>query len=325
MGVGSARRSIVLGANGQDGSILVEQLLARGDTVMGVGRQPGPRFALPQEQFQYRCVDLCTPGALAAALREFRPSQAYHLAAIHGADGFPYEAVWADALAVNVGALHTVLEYARVHDPRLRIAYASSSKVFGTPLHGAIDEATPRRSECLYSITKNSAEQLIDHYAREHAIFGAVAYLFNHESERRGAQYFIPTISSILARALEDRDYRQSVRTLDFYCDWGSAHDYMQWFRELLELEAPHKVIFATGEVRYGRDFVAQLFARHGLVAADHVIENACTTDSEAFTVSVSKRQSLIAQDPCEDVFAVCDRILSTLSAPRLEAAGREN
>ena len=324
MGVSPEQRSIVLGANGQDGSILVEQLLARGDTVMGVGRQENSRFVQAQDRFQYCCVDLCVPEALTNALEEFRPSRAYHLAAVHGADGFPYEAVWADALAVNLGALHTVLEYARTHEPRMRIAYASSSKVFGTPLSGSLDEASPRRSDCLYSITKNGAEQLIDHYTRQHAIFGSIAYLFNHESERRGAQYFIPTITAILAKSLGDPGYRKSVRTLDFFCDWGSAHEYMEWFQRLAELDAPNKVIFASGDVHYGRDFVTELFKLYDLDAAQHVIEDTNTTASEPFTVSVLKRRKLIADEQREDIFRVCEKILATLSEPQLEAVGRD-
>lgn len=323
MAVNSGRRSVVLGANGQDGSILAEQLLARGDSVLGLGRQASSRFVSSQSGFEYGCIDLRDPRALTGALKEFRPSQAYHLAAVHGADGFPYEAVWADALAVNLGALHTLLEYARVSDPQMRIAYASSSKVFGTPLSGNIDEASPRRSDCLYSITKNGAEQLLEHYKRQHAIFGSIAYLFNHESERRGPQYFIPTIAAILAKSLSDSGYRQSVRTLDFFCDWGSAHEYMKWFRELLELDTPHNIIFATGNVRYARDFVAQLFERHGLVAADHVVEESDSGASEPFNVSVARRRSLITHEHSEDIFSVCDRILAAQTEPRLAITGQ--
>lgn len=310
MAVSPERRSIVLGANGQDGSILVEKLLARGDFVLGLGRQINSRFVRQQSRFEYRCVDLRDPVELSRVLEAFRPTEAYHLAAVHGADGFPYEAVWADALAVNLGALHTLLEYARVHNPKIRIAYASSSKVFGSPLRGDIDESSPRRSECLYSITKNGAEELLEHYKRQHAIFASIAYLFNHESDRRGAQYFIPTIASILAKSLENPGYRKSVRTLDFYCDWGSAQEYMQWFLDLLELDTPHSIIFATGDVRYGRDFVSQVFARHGLDATQHVIEESDTSTSETFRVSVEKRQSLIARECTVDIFSVCDQIL---------------
>ena len=317
MAVSPAGRSVVLGANGQDGSILTEQLLARGDTVLAIGRQVSSRFVPRQDRFEYRCIDLRDASALTRALEEFQPMQAFHLAAVHGADGFPYETVWADALAVNVGALHTILEYARAREPRMRIAYASSSKVFGTRLSGNIDETSQRRSDCLYSITKNGAESLLELYKREHAIFGSIAYLFNHESERRGSQYFIPTITKILAKSLSDRGYRQSVRTLDFFCDWGSAREYMNWFRTLLELDMPHSIIFASGDVRYGRDFVSRLFERHGLVAADHVIEELDGNKSDPFGVSVAKRKLLITHEHEEDVFSVCDRMLSDLVEPR--------
>ena len=289
-------------------------LLAQGDTVLGLGLQEKSRHVPPQERFAYAPIDLRDKESLSATLINFNPTQAYHLAAVHGAAGFPYEAVWCDAVDVNLRALHVVLEYARIQNSKLRIAYASSSKVFGTPLIGCIGQHTARRSDCLYSITKNSAEDLLAHYRREHGIFGAVAYLFNHESERRGEQYFIPTLMGILSNALKDRAYQNSLQTLDFYCDWGSAREYMRWFKGLLDLDYPKNLIFATTTVRYGRDFVAQLFDRYGLDSEFHVIEKDMSRQSKPFTVSIDETTAALGVTPEIDIFTVCDEILTSIS-----------
>lgn len=311
MALNSPQRSVVLGANGQDGSLLVEQLLARGDAVLGLGRQAEPRHNEPTTQYRYTNTDLRDADELGCALEQFGPTQVYHLAAIHGASGFPYEAVWGDALNVNLRSLHVVLEYGRVHNRDLRVAYASSSKVFGNPLCDTVSRSTPKHGDCLYSITKIAADDLLAHYTREHGVFGAVAYLFNHESTRRGTDYFIPILVGILAGALRDRTYRQSVRTLDFYCDWGSAREYMGWFRSLLDLESPERLIFATGEVRYARDFVAELFSRHGLDWNDHVVEGKDSHDAIAFAVDVEDTRTALGCGADTDIFAVCEEILA--------------
>ncbi len=304
-------RAVVLGVNGQDGSLLAEQLITRGDMVLGIGRQAASRYLPAQQRFTYAGIDLRDAQRLANTLEDFVPTQVYHVAAVHGAAGYPYEAVWSDALDVNLRAAHVVLEYARIHNLNLRVAYASSAKVFGTPLVGDISLKTPRRSDCLYSITKNSAEDLLAYYRQEHGIFGAVAYLFNHESERRSVQYFIPMLVDILDQSLRSKSYRKSVHTLDFYCDWGSAREYMSWFQDLLDLDTPRKLIFASGKVRYGRDFVAQLFSRYGLNRENHVIEDTRCHDCEPFNVSIDDTTAALDRVPKVDIFTVCNEILA--------------
>jgi len=70
-------RSIVLGANGQDGSYLCELLAASGQQVIGVGRQPDYARPLPNGKFQYVQIDLCDREALRAVLTSKNPLHIY--------------------------------------------------------------------------------------------------------------------------------------------------------------------------------------------------------------------------------------------------------
>src|SRR5262249_7836743 len=157
---GTMQRSLVLGVNGQDGSYLAESLLRRGHHVTGIGRDPASRYTSASTRFRYVSCDLVRFEDLARLINEIEFDFAFHFAAIHGADGFRYEAVWRDMMAVNVNSLHVLLEHARLKRPGMRVIYAGSCKIFPPPLAGTIDEMTPARATCLYSIGKIAGRDL---------------------------------------------------------------------------------------------------------------------------------------------------------------------
>lgn len=259
------RRSLVIGVNGQDGSYLAEHLLAQGSEVVGIGRQDASRYVPREPRYTYHQLDLTQPDALAHALAEVRPDRIYHLAALHGASGFVYEDKWQDALAVNLGSVHVCLEHIRLAAPATRLLYASSLKAFGTPPPEVICEATPRRSSCLYSITKNAATDLIDYYRSHHRVRASVLYLLNHESPRRPANYMLPSMVALLASAIEGKRPAGRLRSLDFACDWGSSAEYMALGCRLLEDNRNQDYVMATGRTLTGEELLSALFARAGL------------------------------------------------------------
>ena len=151
-------RSLVLGANGQDGSYLCGLLAASGAEVIGVGRQRNAKYDEANELYDYRQLDLRDAVTLTKLLNDFRPVEIYHFAAVHGAAGYAYEPAWGDALDVNVKVLHTCLEYARCASDTVKIFYPSSAKVFGSPLPELVSINSPKIATCLYSTSKICAE-----------------------------------------------------------------------------------------------------------------------------------------------------------------------
>jgi GDPmannose 4,6-dehydratase len=232
------------------------------------------------------------------------------VAAVHGSAGFPYEEVWGTALDVNTKTLHRVLEYARLQQPNLRVFYASSAKIFGSALRGRVDLSTTRDGSCLYSITKKASGQLASYYERTHGIRTTVAILFNHESERRPSSFFVPKICMAVRSALANPQYRESLQTLSFHCDWSSARDFMRMAIGAVEAGCGGEMIFASGVTWHGRDFVQQLFARHGLDYACHV-DSPELVDSPYFEVDLADTLRQIDVSPREDIFTLCDRLIA--------------
>jgi GDPmannose 4,6-dehydratase len=187
------------------------------------------------------------------------PDRIFHMAAIHGSAGHAYEPVWREALALNVGTVHTCLEYMRNLKPSTRLFYPSSLKVFGDPPPSEVDEATPRVSSCLYSITKNAATELIQQYRARHRIWACVGYYFNHDSPRRADTYFLPRLVAQIAASLRKDASSPRVTTLDFWCDWGSSREFMELTADLLEQDTPQDVVIATGRPVYAADLARAL------------------------------------------------------------------
>lgn len=263
--------SLVIGVNGQDGSYLAEHLLALGLDVVGIGRQGSSRYVQAHPHFHYRGLDLEDGEALAALLAEIQPFRIYYLAAIHGAAGFSYEETWQAALKVNLGAVQICLEHLRMANRGARLLYASSLKAFGDQPPAVVSEASPRRSTCLYSITKNGAFDLIDYYRTRHGIRATVLFLLNHESPRRPGHFFLPRLTGLLASALKGEPRKTPLKSLDFACDWGDAAEFMAIAAQLLDLDDNHDYVLGTGKTWTGLEMTEALFASAGLDWRDHV------------------------------------------------------
>jgi GDPmannose 4,6-dehydratase len=299
------KTALVLGVNGQDGSYLAEVLIARGYAVTGAGRQAGSRWVDPS-RFRYAALDVRDAAALDALLIEVRPDEIYHMAAVHGSAGYAYEAGWRDALAVNVGSVHTCLEHMRTRSAPTRLFYASSVKAFGAHPPECIDETTPRVSDCLYSITKNAATELIHYYRAQHGTWACVGYYFNHDSPRRPDSYFLPRLAASLAAKLGKGGSAPGVATLDFWCDWGSSREFMELTADLLQADRPTDVIFATGAPTYAAQLATELAAAAGL-AAPPVAE---PSGKPPFRADIGRLRDVVGKIPRERAFEVASWIL---------------
>ena len=306
-----ARRALVFGANGQDGSYLCESLMRSGLLVTGIGRQACFREQGSQPIDRYLQVDLNNLSEVKNVLHQEKPDYIYHTAAVHGASGFNYEEVWESAHRVNTLSAHACLEYIRHKSSKTSFIYLSSSKVFDESQIGTISEKTARKSTCIYSITKNSTGDLVDYYRKKHAINAGVIWLFNHDSPRRSKEYFIPKLAEILIRSLEDDKYIGEVGSLDFWCDWGSAQEYMDLVSKVGLLPEIQDYVLATGHTISGRALANELFSRFNLSYEKHIKSRVQSelhqlppwvVDNSQIGEALSNKPRMTALDVCLDI-----------------------
>jgi GDPmannose 4,6-dehydratase len=258
------KSALILGVNGQDGSYLAEILIKRGYRVTGAARQDTSRWVDP-DRFRYVELNIADASALDALLAEMLPDEIYYMAAIHGSAGYSYEPGWREALALNVGSVHTCLEHIRKRSKNTRLFYPSSLKVFGMSPPSRIDENSPRVSSCLYSITKNAATDLIHYYRAQHNLWVSVGYYFNHDSPRRPDSYFLPRLAARIAANVNQRGSGPEIVTLDFWCDWGSSYEFMELTADLVQTDHPRDAVFASGQPVHAAALAAELVAAAGV------------------------------------------------------------
>jgi GDPmannose 4,6-dehydratase len=261
---------LVIGAHGQDGSYLCEQLAADGAAVSALTRAglmaPGAGDTTP--------LSLADGAAMRRMIRDGSFDEIYYLAAYHHSSEDQRGSIGdlvRSSLAVHVDGLLNVLDAMAAVAPKARLFYAASSHIFGVADGSPQTEETPLRPICAYGITKSAGVELCRLFRQEHGIFASVGILYNHESPRRGPNF----LSRKVARAVVeiDRGARAELvlADLDARTDWGYAPEYVDAMRRILALEQPGDFVISSGRAESVREFVAAAFGRIGLDWTKHV------------------------------------------------------
>jgi GDPmannose 4,6-dehydratase len=262
--VSDSRRALVTGAAGQDGSYLVESLLAREYDVVGVVLDASRDLG----QAELVEVDLLDGTAVAALLHERRPHEVYNLAS----PSFVPRS-WEEPLETAHGAVAVaaLLEAVRSAGGEIRVFQASSSEIFGEPLEVPQTEATALAPVTPYGAAKAYAHFLVGSYRRRYGLHASSGILFNHESPRRPETFLPSKVAHAVARIARREERVLVVGDLDAERDWGYACDYVEAMRLMVQQDEPGDYVIATGERHSVRELVELAFSHVGLDWRDHV------------------------------------------------------
>jgi len=263
-------RALVIGAAGQDGSFLCDQLKAAGAEVFGLTRQGmcGPRA------FDHSPVMLTDRAAMMDVIGHGAFDQIYYLAAYHHSaeDRLELEAdVVRRSFAVHVDGLINVLDALVTTRSTASLFYAASSHVFGIVTQAPQNEATALAPICPYGISKTAGVQLCRLYRSEHRIRASVGFLFNHESPRRPRRFLSRKVARGVVAISRGLLPRLNLGDLEARVDWGYSPEYTDAMRRILALDEPGDYVVATGRAACVREFVAAAFARLGLDWREYV------------------------------------------------------
>lgn len=162
-------RIVITGAAGFVGRQLVNRLIKRGDTVVGVDTAAA---GIPA-QARIVAGDLGDEAIRAEALAEGCDA-VIHLATVPGGAA---EADPAASRRINLDAMYDLLLEASAAKPGLRFVYASSIAVFGDPLPAAVDDATPLSPRMIYGGHKAMMEHAVAMLSNRGAIDGVTVRL----------------------------------------------------------------------------------------------------------------------------------------------------
>lgn len=272
----TAKRTIVVGHAGQDGSLLVGDLQKRGDQVIGIGRSSSIFPAGFPPNF---IKDITNAKEVYQAVRLFQPDEIYYLAAYHtsseaGATQAPLHKQFESAQAIHVTGLVNCLSAIVDESPTTRLFYASSSLVFSGENGERQDETTPLTPQGFYGITKAQGMWLCREFRKNHKVFASTGILYNHESHLRALGFLSAKIIKAAIRISKGYPEKLEVGNLSSRVDWGYAKDYVLAFQKILAADSPNDFIVATGESHTVEEFIDIVFNYFNLNPDKHVVEN---------------------------------------------------
>lgn len=261
-----ARRALVTGIGGQDGSYLAELLLGHGYEVFGTALASPEGLKDGIEAFR---LDLTDANAVASAIRELKPDETYHLASPSFVPASWEDPVGTSAFAAAASA--ALLEGLRSEHPEGRFLNAASAEIFGAPAQVPQSEETPVAPITPYGAGKAFAHFLTGAFRRQYGLHASSAILYNHESERRAPEFLTRKVSRGVAAISLGLERELHLGDLTARRDWGYAPDYVRAMWLMVQAEDPDDYVVATGEAHTVEEFVATAFEHVGLDWRDYV------------------------------------------------------
>jgi GDPmannose 4,6-dehydratase len=275
-----ARRALITGIAGQDGSYLAEHLLSLGYEVHGIVR----RNSVPEHQesrlghlssrIEMYYADLADPLGISQILRRVNPDEIYNLAAqSHVRISFEVPSFTGQVNALGVLSL---LELIRRECPEARFYQASSSEMFGDSVDndGFQRETTPMHPVSPYGCAKLYGYHITRNYRKAYGIYASNGILFNHESPRRGSNFVTSKVINTAVEIKKGITEKLVMGNLDSYRDWGHSKDYVKAMHLILNHSIADDFVVATGQTRSVRDLVDLSFKTLGMNYSDYVVQD---------------------------------------------------
>jgi GDPmannose 4,6-dehydratase len=268
-----AKRALITGVTGQDGSYLAELLLEKGYEVFGLVRRSSTenfeRLATVRDRITLVSGDMLDSASLLTVIDETQPDEVYNLAA----QSFVAES-WREP--VNTGEIDAIgvtrlLEAIKRVKPQARFYQASSSEMYGLVRETPQRETTPFHPRSPYGVAKVYGFFITLNYRESFGMFACNGILFNHESPRRGLEFVTRKISDGVARVKLGLASELRLGNLDAKRDWGFAGDYVRAMWLMLQQDAPDDFVIGTGETHSVREFCEIAFGHVGLDYGEYV------------------------------------------------------
>jgi len=275
-----ARRALITGITGQDGSYLAELLLAKDYEVHGIIRRASTFntgrldhiYADPHQSSAHLKLhygDLSDASGLARLLAKIEPQEIYNLAAqSHVRVSFDCPEYTTDITATGAVRL---LEAIRESGIRPRFYQASSSEMFGKVQAVPQTETTPFYPRSPYACAKLYAHWVTVNYRESYGLHASSGILFNHESPRRGETFVTRKITRAVAHILCGLQDKLYLGNLDARRDWGYAKEYVEAMWLMLQQDEPDDYVIATNEAHSVKEFLEVSFGHAGLDWRKHV------------------------------------------------------
>ena len=266
-----AKKALITGVTGQDGSYLAEFLMNKGYDVHGTIRRSSVDFRERiahlegKPNFHLHYADMGDSMSIMQVVAKVRPDEIYNLAAqSHVQVSFDAPEFTADVDAVGVLRVLEAVRLCGLADT-CRIYQASTSELYGKVEEVPQNELTPFHPYSPYAVAKLYGFWIVKEYREAYNMFCCSGILFNHESERRGETFVTRKITLAAARIAQGKQEKLYLGNLSSLRDWGYAKDYVECMWLILQHERHEDFVIATGVQHSVREFCYLAFKYAGI------------------------------------------------------------
>lgn len=260
------KTAIITGATGQDGAYLAKLLLEKQYKVIATYRRRSAdsfwRFEamdiMSHPLLHFEELDINDMSACIRLIDSNQPHEIYNLASQSFVETAFRQPVMTSQ--TNIVGLLNLLESIRMVDLNIRFYQASSSEMFGKVQEIPQTENTVFYPRSPYGVSKLAAHWMVINYRESYNLFGACGISFNHESPLRGKEFVTRKITDAAAKIALGKQDCLELGNLDAQRDWGFAGDYVLGMWQMLQLERPETIVFATNRTESVRNFANMAF-----------------------------------------------------------------
>ena len=264
------KRALITGITGQDGRFLARFLADKGYQVHGLIRgQNNPKAEMVLSEtpsLELVDGDLRDLSSLIAVVELVQPDEVYNLGAVSFVP-LSWTQPELTSEITGLGVLR-MLEAVRIvggtHDNPMRFYQASSSEMFGKVRETPQSELTPFHPRSPYGVAKVFGHHMTVNYRESYGMHASSGILFNHESEKRGLEFFSRKVTNSVARIKLGLQDSISLGNLDSARDYGYAGDYVEAMWLMLQQDEPDDYVIATGETHKMSEFLDIAFRNAG-------------------------------------------------------------
>lgn len=253
---------LVLGANGQDGQILVYKLLEKKHSVLAVSRNVKIDSINNVHPFlTSRYIDLQDFKALETILDQFKPQMIFNLAGFSSvANSWKFPQI---NHRINAELVFFLVDWIRKSSHQTRFLNASSSEIFGGTSSYPQNEESEFHPITPYGKAKVQGHIYVQRFRDLEGLHLSNAILYNHESPLRKNEFIVKKIASHFARIQVGLEVN-TLKIGDFNAsrDWGWAPEYVNAMFAMIGSETPADFIISTGKsnsVKNVIDIAAQI------------------------------------------------------------------
>ena len=307
---------LVTGADGQDGSLMVDHILKTTDYEVW-GTVHSPRIAhgylseaLNNARFQIIGLDITDQQKVSNLVSVVRPDYYLNFAAqtnVFLSKEIPDHTFQANYLAVvyALKALEVQSMYKEV-----RFFNAGSSEEFSPADYFPQNEKHPRRSNNPYGISKVLSHALIEQY-RSEGFFAIQPYLYNHIGPRSNQKFLPKKVARYIALmrlTWNPKDPYQGpclqVGNLETTRDWADAQEVVEAIWLALNADTPKDYVISSGQSTSVKNLIDNTFEISGQDVGADWIDNKFITRNHG-SVLVETLPDLIR--PSEEVALLGD------------------